>query len=65
MAQVQQPKYNRNEKDGFLAQLAIYDGKGLFESSINYQGSVVSISLPRASKSDVGIIEKYLLQLIK
>ena len=51
--------------DGFLAQLAIYDGKGLFESSINYQGSVVSISLPRASKSDVGIIEKYLLQLIK
>jgi hypothetical protein len=51
--------------NGFLAQLAIYDGKGLFESSINYQGSLINISLPRASKSDVTQIEKYLLHLIQ
>lgn len=51
--------------NGFLAQLAIYDGKGIFESSINYQGAEISISLPKASKSDVPLIEKYLLQLIK
>jgi hypothetical protein len=51
--------------DGFLAQLAIYDGKGIFESSINYQGSVINISLPKASKSDVAQIEKYLLLLIR
>jgi hypothetical protein len=51
--------------DGFLAQLAIYDGKGVFESSINYQGSEISISLPKASKSDVPLVEKYLLQLVK
>ena len=51
--------------DGFLAQLAIYDGKGTFESSINYQGSVINISLPKASKSDVAQIEKYLLHLIR
>jgi len=51
--------------DGFLAQLVIYDGKGVFESSINYQGSVINISLPKALKSDVVQIEKYLLHLIR
>lgn len=51
--------------DGFLAQLSIYDGKGIFESSINYQGSEINISLSNASKSDVTPIEKYLLNLIR
>ena len=51
--------------DGFSAQLSIYDGNGIFESSINYQGLVINISLPKASKSDVPQIEKYLLHLIR
>jgi hypothetical protein len=51
--------------DGYLAQLSIYDGKSIFETSINYQGAVISASLPKASKSDATLIEKYLVQIIK
>jgi hypothetical protein len=51
--------------DGFRAQLVIYDGKGIFESSINYLGATINISLPQASKTDVAQIEKYLMHLIE
>lgn len=50
---------------GIRAQLAIYNGKDLFEFSTNYQGGAIHISLPNATKNDLPLIEKSLLTFIK
>lgn len=50
---------------GMRAQIAIYNGKGLFEFSASYQGGTIHVSLPNATKNDLPSIEKSLLTLIK
>lgn len=50
---------------GMRAQLAIYNGKDLFEFFTNYQGGTINISLPYATKNDLPLIEKSLLTFIK
>jgi hypothetical protein len=46
------------------AQMAIYEGEGVFETSMNYQGVVINLSLPDATKADLITIEKYLTSMM-
>ena len=46
------------------AQFLVYAGKGLFNVSLQSAGSVVTVSLVNAVKSDLKKIEEILIQLI-
>jgi hypothetical protein len=46
------------------AQLFVYSGKGKFEASLSTGSSLITVSLPNATKSDIATIENYLLLLI-
>ena len=46
------------------AQFLVYTGKGLFNVSLQSAGSVVTVSLANAVKSDLKKIEEVLVQLI-
>jgi len=46
------------------AQFLVYEGKGLFNVSLQSSGSVVTVSLANASKPDLRKVEEILLQLI-
>jgi len=46
------------------AQFLVYSGKGLFNVSLQSNGSVVTVSLANATKADLKKVEEILLQLI-
>jgi hypothetical protein len=46
------------------AQFLVYTGKGLFNVSLQSNGSVVTVSLANATKPDLKKVEEILLQLI-
>lgn len=50
---------------GMKAQLVIYEGKGEFKTSMTHMGTTINLSLMEASKTDVTVIEEWLLALIK
>lgn len=46
------------------AQLFLYSGSGIFTASIRLGEGVITVELPNATKSDLGIIEEYLNLLL-
>jgi hypothetical protein len=50
---------------GMKAQLVIYEGKGQFKTSMTHQGAAIDLSLMNATKTDVSVIEEWLLTIIK
>jgi hypothetical protein len=50
---------------GMKAQLVIYEGKGQFKTSMTHQGATIDLSLMNATKTDVSVIEEWLLTIIK
>jgi hypothetical protein len=61
--------YNQELVNQFLkamrARLFLYSGKGIFSASIRLGDGVITVELPNATKSDLGIIEEYLNLLLK